>query len=169
MLQLAQDSVSTILAFLNANGTAVQTVALIATLVFLALQIRQNTDSIKLNTYTSLGEQTRAINGLLLQTLTPEELLATNGLTRDELVAFVLLNEHSIAHWLLDHSLLDKKWWDVELKTLEYLVTLPIIQRLWAMHKFRSQYTSEFQKVIDDMMPRSAATPVPVILRDVDK
>jgi hypothetical protein len=143
-----------ILGFLNANGSAIQTIALIATLVFLALQIRQNTSQIKLNAYTSLSDQNRAVNELLLQALSTEELATSMQLDKEALIAFVLLSEHGIAHRLLGEGLLDKEWWNAELKTLEYLVTLPLIQRFWSNDQFRSQYSLEFQEVINQMMPK---------------
>jgi len=138
-------------------------VAVLASLIFVGLQIRQNTKAIKATSHHAITDSFNAINTLILSDPkvartwrlavlgTTEELEALDEEERIS-VNFMLLANFRIfetLYYQYKNGTLDKKLFDAELKTLKWAVAQPGFSAWWPNNPI--SLSDEFRSFIDDL------------------
>ena len=135
-------------------------VAVLASLIFVGLQIRQNTKALKAKSHHAVTDSFNAINNIILSdpTVARRWRLALEGskeLDEDERISvdFMLLANMRIfetLYYQYTNGTLDKKLFDAELKTLKWSVTFPGVQTWWATNPI--SLSAEFRAFIDGLI-----------------
>ena len=152
-------------------GEFVAAVATLATLIYLAVQIRQNTDSVKAAAAQSVLE---ALNEALQSAASsPQQARVVvlgqtdyGKLSDDERMQFMIwflgwfrILEQAYHSHLLGH--LEPRIWNGHARHLEGVMQAPAIRRWWKLR--RSVFSSEFQEFVEDLGD-SASVSTPVAL-----
>ncbi len=140
---------------LAAIAEALGAVAVLASLIYLATQIRQNTQMIKSSIRQELTANTRdvvfktidladvmskATNG---EALTPVEEFQLNQLHR---AAFRVFEDFAYQH---AHGLLDHSEWAARLESIRVAMSMPHVRTNWL--ETREQYSENLQRVMDPL------------------
>ena len=147
----------------------VAVVGIFASLIFVGLQIRQNTKAIKATSHHAITDSFNAINNLVLSDpkVARTWRLAVMGTTKelealDEeeriSVNFMLLANFRIfetLYYQYRNGTLDKKLFDAELKTLKWAVSQPGFLAWWPLNPI--SLSDEFRAFIDGLI-REAQT-----------
>jgi hypothetical protein len=138
----------------------VAVVGIFASLIFVGLQIRQNTKAIKATSHHAVTDSFNAINTLVLSDPKVARIwrLAMAGseeLNEDERISadFMLLANMRIfetLYYQYKNGTLDKKLFDAELKTLKWAVTMPGVQAWWAVNPI--SLSAEYRAFIDGLI-----------------
>lgn len=153
-------------------------IAVLASLIFVGLQIRQNTKAIKATSHHAVTDSFNAINNIILSdpTVARRWRLALEGskeLDEDERISvdFMLLANMRIfetLYYQYTNGTLDKKLFDAELKTLKWSVTFPGVQAWWATNPI--SLSAEFRAFIDGLIrdaQKEASSPPAALNRPV--
>ena len=141
---------------LSALAELVAAIAIVVTLVYLSIQVRQNTDA--LNAQSRQSIMTSAQTELLTSVDHPEVIVAiskTEPLTVDEniqldayLTASMRSREFS---WLqYESGLIDAAQWNTELAVIRSIMSAPRV-RLWWTRLGRTYVSGEFAAFVDDL------------------
>jgi hypothetical protein len=135
-------------------------VAVLASLIFVGLQIRQNTRALKATSHHAVTDSFNAINTLILSDPKVARLwrLAITGsqdLNEDERTSadFMLLANMRIfetLYYQYKNGTMDKQLFDAELKTLKWSVTNPGFRAWWAVNPI--SLSAEFRTFIDGLI-----------------
>lgn len=142
----------------------VAVVGIFASLIFVGLQIRQNTKAIKATSHHAITDSFNAINNLILSDpkVARTWRLAVMGTTKelealDEeeriSVNFMLLANFRIfetLYYQYRNGTLDKKLFDAELKTLKWAVVQPGFSAWWPNNPI--SLSDEFRAFIDGLL-----------------
>ncbi len=133
---------------------------LLASLIFVGLQIRQNTKALKATSHHAITDSFNAINNLILSDPKVARIwrLACAGsdeFDEDERISanFMLLANFRIfetLYYQYSNGTLDKKLFDAELKTLKWAVTMPGFLPWWTANPI--SLSAEFRAFIDGLI-----------------
>jgi hypothetical protein len=135
-------------------------VGIFASLIFVGLQIRQNTKAIKATSHHAITDSFNAINNLVLSDpkvarIMRLTLAGSEEMDEDERVSanYMLLANMRIfetLYYQFKNGTLDKKLFDAELKTLKWVVTLPGFLAWWPLNPI--SLSDEFRAFIDGLI-----------------
>ena len=136
-------------------------IAVFASLIFVGLQIRQNTKAIKATSHHAITDSFNAINNLIVSDPKVARLWrlgmpGAEGLDDDERVSFSFMvlgymRIFETLHYQYSNGTLDKKLFDAELKTLKWTVTEnPGFLAWWAVNPIA--LSAEFRAFIDGLI-----------------
>ncbi|MFM9864361.1 MAG: hypothetical protein ACKVRO_12210 [Micropepsaceae bacterium] len=147
----------------------VAVVGIFASLIFVGLQVRQNTKALKATSHHAITDSFNAINTLIVSDPKVARLwrlgmAGAEGLDEDERVSFSFMalsymRIFETLHYQFSNGTLDKKLFDAELKTLKWTVTEnPGFLTWWAANPIA--LSDEFRTFIDGLI-REAQTEAP--------
>ncbi len=133
---------------------------LLASLIFVGLQIRQNTKAIKATSHHAITDSFNAINTLLISDPKVARLwrlgmAGAEGLDDDERVSYSFLSLgymriFETLYYQYKNGTMDKKLFDAELNTLKWSVTHPGFRAWWAVNPI--SLSAEFRTFIDGLI-----------------
>ena len=150
------------IADLGSLGEFVSSLAVLFTLIFLTVQMRQNTRAVKFSTAAEMTSQwlTNATSGA-----TSPPLIDAMGRVNEAGTLLVQGGQHvffftasalkttEFAHYQWNEGNLDERLWKTHESTMEGLVEAAYFNELWAVQ--RNWYTNEFQAYIESLMEKS--------------
>jgi hypothetical protein len=135
-------------------------VAVLASLIFVGLQIRQNTRALKATSHHAVTDSFNAINNLIVSDPKMARLwrlgmAGMEGFDEDERVSFsfmalAYMRIFETLYYQYSNGTLDKKLFDAELKTLKWSVTNPGFRAWWAVNPI--SLSAEFRAFIDGLI-----------------
>jgi hypothetical protein len=135
-------------------------VGIFASLIFVGLQVRQNTKALKASSHHAITDSFNAINNLVLSDpkvarIMRLTLAGSEEMDEDERVSadYMLLANMRIfetLYYQYKNGTLDKKLFDAELKTLRWVVTLPGLLAWWPVNPI--SLSDEFRAFIDGLI-----------------
>ena len=135
-------------------------IAVFASLIFVALQIRQNTKAIKAASHHAVTDSFNAINTLIISDPKVARLwrlgLAGSGeLDEDEQISFSFMSlgymrVFETLHYQYTTGALEPKLFEAELNTLQWTVTNPGFRAWWAVNPI--SLSTEFRAFIDGLI-----------------
>jgi hypothetical protein len=138
----------------------VAVIAIFASLVFVGVQLRQNTKALKASSHHAITDSFNAINNLVLSDpkvarIMRLTLAGSEEMDEDERVSanYMLLANMRIfetLYYQYKNGTLDKKLFDAELKTLKWVVTLPGFLAWWPVNPIA--LSDEFRAFIDGLI-----------------
>jgi hypothetical protein len=144
-------------------------IAVFGSLVFVGLQIRQNTKALKATSHHAVTDSFNAINNLIfsdpkLARLWRLGMAGAEGLEEDEGVSFNFMalsymRIFETLYYQYSNGTLDKKLFDAELKTLKWSVTNPGFRAWWAVNPI--SLSAEFRTFIDGLIRDAQRQPAP--------
>lgn len=153
-------------------------IAVLASLIFVGLQIRQNTKAIKATSHHAITDSFNAINNLILSDPKVARIMrltmaGSEEMNEDERVSanYMLLANIRIfetLYYQYKNGTLDKKLFDAELKTLKWVVTLPGFLAWWPVNPM--SLSEEFRAFIDGLIrdaQKEASSPPAILNRPV--
>jgi hypothetical protein len=146
-------------------------IAVVITLVYLAIQIRQNTRAIRLDTGHDITEEYRDIFALMaenreLAALVHKAALDPTSITGTEKVQYYALNSNFIralenAYFQYSENALDHKQWSGMRRMLIDYARLPAFREYWPNRKH--WFSSEFQNYMEsEILPTENRGDVPL-------
>lgn len=148
-----------------------QTIAVLASLIFVGYQIRQNTRALRATSHHAITDSFNAINTLIIGDLKIARLwrLGMAGLEtldEDERVSFSFMalgymRIFETLHYQYSSGALEKKLFDAELNTLKWTVTNPGFQAWWPANpiSLSAEYRAFIDGLIRDAQDNSGAHP----------
>ena len=138
----------------------VAVVGIFASLIFVGLQVRQNTKAIRATSHHAITDSFNAINNLILSDPKVARIMrltmaGSEEMDEDERVSanYMLLANMRIfetLYYQYKNGTLDKKLFDAELKTLKWVVTLPGFLAWWPVNPI--SLSDEFRAFIDGLI-----------------
>ena len=132
-------------------------VGVIATLLYLAIQVRQNTRAMQLSTGHQVTEEIRSLYNVLAQNETLAEISFRgyqdiSNLTGAEVFRFYgmmhdYFHTYQNAYFQMKSGTLDKRYWSTAFKSMRHIAELPGTKSYWQDRK--SWYTSDFSDYFD--------------------
>lgn len=154
---------------LDEINTAAQTVgvlAVLASLIFVGVQIRQNTLALKANSHHAVTDSFNAINVVLMSDQNAARvwrlgLAGLDNLDEDERMSFAYMalgymRIFETLHYQFSTGVLEPKLFEAELGTLKWAFTLPGIRAWWADNPI--SLSTEFRAFIDGLIREAQAT-----------
>ena len=151
---------------LGSLGEFVAAIATLVTLVYLALQIRQNTRTVRTSTYQAVLDSSRSDTELILAHPHLERIYRlgrrdTNKLTDDERPVFrmllgQLLLNYEIMFLQHQHGVIDEDFWRGRQEGLRALLSQPGVRHWWsgASPLLRRYYATGFTELVDSLMDK---------------
>jgi len=137
-----------------------QTIAVLASLIFVGYQIRQNTRALKATSHHAVTDSFNAINTLLVSDPKVARrwrlgLAGSDALDEDErdCVSFMMLGYMRIfetLHYQFSTGALEPKLFEAELNTLKWAVTNPGIVTWWSTNPI--SLSAEYRAFIDGLI-----------------
>ncbi len=134
--------------------------AIFGSLVFVGLQIRQNTRAVKATSHHAVTDSFNAINNMIandpkLARRWQVGMAGVERLDEHERVSFEFLQLaymriFETLHYQYTNGTLDRKLFDAELKTMKWAVTFPGMQSWWANNPI--SFSTEFRAFVDDLI-----------------
>ena len=146
------------IADLGSLGEFVSSVAVLFTLIFLTLQMRQNTRAVRTATAAELTSQwlTNATSGATSATLSGAfdrvegaETLTVEGGRHVFFFMAGLLKTTEFAHYQWTQGNLAEQLWKTHESTMKAMVATPYFEELWATQQ--GWYTDQFRAFIDSL------------------
>jgi hypothetical protein len=144
-------------------GEFVGALGVIASLVYLALQIRQNTRSTRTAMYQAttrdmfeaadLMARDADLNAIWFTGIRDFDSLSREEMRRFASYMFSLLRRYDNAHHQTNAGMIDGEWWAGISETLEYTISHPGVQSWWK--EGRSLFRPDFREFIDQMISGS--------------
>jgi hypothetical protein len=138
----------------------VAVVGIFASLIFVGLQIRQNTKAIKATSHHAITDSFNAINTLILSDPKVARIMrlilaGSEEMDEDERVSadYMFLAYQRIfetLYYQYRNGTMDKKLFDAELKTLKWTVTFPSFQEWWVRNPI--SLSDEYRAFIDGLI-----------------
>jgi hypothetical protein len=150
---------------LGSIGEFVAAIATVATLVYLAVQIRQNTRMVRTSTYQAALESSNRVNELVLDN--PElhriyrlgradpSQLTDEERARFRLVIGQLMNVYETMFLQYERGTLDEDFWRARRRALRYVLSQPGIRsqlKQQRVHKQRGARVASFEDLIDSFL-----------------
>jgi hypothetical protein len=145
---------------LGSLGEFVGAIAVVVTLGYLAVQIRQNTRSVRTATYqstvTSTGElMMAAARDVQLSRIWRIGIQGQSGFDEDERTQFNFLMTQLFNQWenmfiLHRESVIEDSWWRSRIPTLRYQLSLPGVSAWWG-RRHDTLYTEEFRDFVREL------------------
>lgn len=145
---------------INAIGQAVAVVATIASLVFVGLQVRQNTRALKATSHHAVTDSFNAVNALIIsdqkvarlwrlgladwETLDEDERMSVSYM----FLAYMRIFE--TLHYQFSTGVLEPKLFEAELNTLKWSVANPGVRAWWIGNPI--SFSAEFRAFIDGLI-----------------
>ncbi len=139
--------------------------ATVATLAYLAVQIRQNTNSVRISTATSRAEQRIQQSGFISQTpeinrifwagLEEPESLSETDFRYFESIFSTYLAPFEAAFNLNREDALTTGEWEGQISAMGWVATRPGFKRYW--ETWRSQYATDWAAFVDEVVRQSEA------------
>jgi hypothetical protein len=146
---------------LGASGEIVGAVAVVVTLGYLALQIRQNTRSVRASTHHSTGRSARETENLFAESETVAHVFRVGAreyekLTGDERVRFDAMMR-SFFSWYEDiffqfrHALIDRDYWESRRRSMLNHLQQPGISSWWSKNSrfYADSFASEIAQLLE--------------------
>ena len=133
-------------------------IAVVITLGYLAFQVRQNTNALRLNGFQAWGEQ---INQLNLRNTDPEFAEVTRRAMTDpsqltdtewvQIGALALSNMHAFEMLFEGYraGMVSQQLWEAEERSLTHWIALPVISRWWELNPMA--FTDDFRAHVDTL------------------
>jgi hypothetical protein len=147
----------------------VAVVGIFASLIFVGLQVRQNTKALRATSHHAITDSFNAINNLVLSDpkvarIMRLTLAGSEEMDEDERVSanYMLLANMRIfetLYYQYKNGTLDKKLFDAELKTLKWVATLPGFLAWWPANPI--SLSDEFRAFIDGLIRDAQKEPLP--------
>jgi hypothetical protein len=138
----------------------VAVIAIFASLIFVGLQVRQNTKALKATSHHAVTDSFNAINNMIANDPKVARrwrlaLAGAEGLDEDErasghMMMLAYMRIFETLYYQYNNGTLDKKLFDAELKTLTWSVTHPGIQAWWAANPI--SLSAEYRAFIDGLI-----------------
>ena len=156
-------------------GELIGAIAVVISLVYLAIQIRQNTKTLRTSTYQAVLDSSRSDNELVLVHPHLERVFRVGrrdpaALTDEErplfrhLVSQLLLN-HETLFLQHQHGIIDDDLWRRRQISLQALVSQPGVRQWWAGRgsgNVRRSFDNGFQELVDSLLGKVTAQDEPV-------
>lgn len=135
----------------------VGTIVVVVTLIFLVLQLRQNTASVRANTYQGWSAANIGINAAMSSPAQSQIMMDGNldptSLTRESVVAFGMINIALMqmaqsTDYLYRVGALDKELWHAEMNRATGILAIPGVRQWWDAGG-RTQLTPSFVKRLE--------------------
>lgn len=145
-------------------GEFVGAIAVVATLAYLTIQVRQNTqvirfrsgrESARLSVDIALALLQPAVSDALSTANAGEELNDSQLNVLDQLVYAWMTSLHQ-DFLEYEAGLQDDDWWEVKKSTISMILSFPAHQRIWEGIS-RQYWTSEFCDMVDKILSESGA------------
>lgn len=142
----------------GAVAEVIGAVAVVVTLIYLAIQIRQNTNAVRLQTGHNISEEYRDIFAIISQNEGLADLIHRAALDHESISGadkaryyalnsnFVRAVENAFVQW--NENALDHRHWSGMKRMLSDYTRLPAFQEYWANRKH--WFSDEFQAFMDD-------------------
>lgn len=137
-------------------------VLVVVTLVFLTLQIRQNTKALRSTTIQAVLEFEMEFGSILLRNAATWEKILTGAPVaqgaelRQAIMLFNLFMVNSESRYQqYETGFLDPQAWEARLKTLPRVVSLPIFED-WRQSIGGQSHSEDFLKIIDELAKQGA-------------
>jgi hypothetical protein len=142
-------------------------IGIFASLIFVGLQIRQNTKAIKATSHHAVTDSFNAINNLVLSdpkvariwrlALAGSEKLDEDERTSADFMLLANMRIFETIYYQYKNGTLDKNLFDAELKTLKWAVTHPGVQAWWVANpiSFSTEYRAFIEGLISDAQRES--------------
>ncbi len=148
---------------LGAIGETIGALGVVGTLVYLAVQIRQNTKTVRASTYQAVLDSSRSDNELILVYPHLERVYRVgrrdpSALTDEERPLFrhlvaQLLQNHEMMFLQYRHGIIDEDLWRRRQVALRALVSQPGVCQWWTgSADTRSAFDSEFQEFVESLL-----------------
>jgi len=130
----------------------VGTIAVVITLIFLVLQLRQNTASVRANTYQGWSAANVGINAAMSNPIQSQIIMDGNldsrNLTRESVVTFGMMNIALMqmaqsTDYLFRAGALDRELWEAEMNRAAGILAIPGVRQWWDAGG-RTQLTPSF-------------------------
>ncbi|MEO1042469.1 MAG: hypothetical protein AAFX52_09265 [Pseudomonadota bacterium] len=142
-------------------------IGVIATLVFVGIQIRQNTQALRAANYAKTTDSFNAVNlavasheglGTIMARGMPSDLSALTPVerVRFDFAALSAFRIFEVLHYQQKLGLSDKELWDAERATLLELVRAPGLRVWWQEN--RLSFTKEFRTLMNDVVEEAQKT-----------
>jgi hypothetical protein len=156
---------------IGAVGEIVGAIAVVVTVGYLAVQIRQNTRSVRDSAFqevihsiaeitTLLGTNPQSASLLRRATRSPDDLSEDEWLQFANL-AYSMMNTYQIHHWLHERGLLDDSVWTPTVNNLRTHMSLPGFQAWWKRNPIalRTSFAEYVEReILSDCSGSSEAT-----------
>jgi hypothetical protein len=147
-------------------GELISAIAVVISLVYLAVQIRQNTTTLRASSYQAVLDSSRSDNELVLVHPHLERVYRIGrrdptALTDEErplfrhLISQLLLN-HETIFLQYQHGVIDEDLWRRRQIALRVLVLQPGVRQWWA-GSGRNYFDSGFQELVDSLLGKVTA------------
>lgn len=143
-------------------------IGVVITLVYLAFQIRQNTNVVRISTATSRAEQRATVSAFIAQSpeinrifwtgLEEPESLSQAEYRHFESIFSTFLQGSTAGFDLYREQAISAAEWESTVANLEWAVAQPGWKRFWG--KWRPGYTTDFAAMVDDLVRNSEAASV---------
>ena len=155
-------------------GELISAIAVVISLAYLAVQIRQNTKTVRASTYQAVLDSSRSDNELILVYPHLERVYRVgrrdpSALTDEERPLFrhlaaQLLQNHEMMFLQYQHGIIDEDLWRRRQVALRALVSQPGVRQWWAgSESVRSAFDSEFQKLVESFLGNGTAQDEPAV------
>ena len=156
---------------MGALSEMIGAIAVVITLVYLAIQIRQNTRAIRLDTGHDVAEEYRDIFALMAQDKDLAELVnkaatSPDSITGADKVRYYALNSNFVravenAYFQFNEQALDRKHWSGMKRMLTDYAQLPAFREYWPNRKH--WFSQEFQDFMaSEILSSSKAGDIPL-------
>jgi hypothetical protein len=152
---------------INAVAQSVAALGVIASLVFVGVQVSQNTRAVRAQTFHAITDSFNAVNLVIggeaqvattvrkglagLDTLTPDELMQFN------FMALSAVRVHETLYYQSKIGVAERELWEAETKSLQVLLAWPGIQHWWRV--FPPNFTPEFRAMVEQMLSAPGGGP----------
>ncbi len=140
---------------IGASAELLGAIGVIASLLYLSVQIRQNTRSVRAATYASLAEATTNSNALIISENQLASILASafsgETLNAEEFQKFdaymrMTFRRYDTIHFHHQQGTLTEDVWNGYWNSLNKILPNPIVQRCWKRHS--DEYTKAFRVLV---------------------
>ena len=145
---------------INTTAQTIGVLAVLASLVFVGVQIRQNTRALKANSHHAVTDSFNAINILLMSDQNAARIFrlglqGMENLDEDERVSCSYMNLgymriFETLHYQHGAGTLEAKLFEAELNTLKWAATNPGFRAWWAVNPF--SFSAEFRTFFDGLI-----------------
>jgi hypothetical protein len=145
---------------IGAGAELLGAIATVATLAYLALQIRQSNKIARVSAASVRAEQHRQLGAFLSQSpeinrvfwagLESPESLSQADYHYFEAIVSTVLSSYESAFYLQNEDALFQREWDGQLQGLKWLVTSPSFERWWST--WRNMYGIDFVTFVDSLV-----------------
>jgi hypothetical protein len=155
-------------------GELISAIAVVISLAYLAVQIRQNTKSVRTSTYQAILDSSRSDTQLILAHPHLERIYHVgrrdiNALTDEERPVFrmlvgQLLLTHEIMFLQHERGVIDENLWESRQTALRALLMRPGVRQWWTEStNRRSYYDRGFQELVDSFLRSGSPRDEPAV------